>query len=214
MHVPPGMTEEQVTTSIMRAVAGLADQFKFGYFDGTDMEQEGFIFGMECLPAFDPNHESKCSLESFVRNHVRRRFLNLRRNKLRRNAPPCLNCPLFNPDLKSECEDFEDKNECSKWAGWNKRNMAKSSLMEACDVSKVSHSMSDGMDDTEQSLLSAELFDYVSKRIPLSLRADYRRFVEGAKLNKARETAVLDEIRNIIRESEHGEEFAEGSCES
>lgn len=213
MHVPEGMTEEQVTASIIRAVSSLSDSFQFGYFDAEDMEQEGFIFALECLPKFDPKHESKCSLESYVRNHVRRRFLNLRRNKFKRNAPPCLNCPLFNRDIPSECEEFDDKTECSKWSGWYRRNQAKSSLMESCDVSKVSHTMSESSNSTESGLLSSELFDYVSRRIPLSLRADYRRFVEGAKLNKARQTAVIEAIKEIISGSEHGKEIEAGQGE-
>lgn len=202
MTIPEGFTEAEVLDAINRAINSLASNFSFGYYDEDDMKQEGFIFACEALPRFDPNNERGCGLENFLRIHIRNRFLNLRRDKLHRNSPPCLNCPFRN---EHGCAEFEDKSECPKWSGWNSRNQAKRSLVESCDATRVTYVTQSEDNDVCSRLSRTELLQRVSEQIPLALRADYRRLIEGARLSKPRREAVVEAVRSIIGESIDGQ---------
>jgi len=206
MHIPEGYTEEQVLTSLENALDTVAPSFPFGYFEEEDIRQEGFLEALQILPKYDPKHKSSCSLQSFLITALRRRFINLHRNKLYRNTPPCLTCSLFDKGAR-ECTVYEEDNkeECSKWLGWYNRNQAKRSLMESCDSSKVTHMMHGENTDVCTQLSTAELMQYVSSKISLANRADYCRFIEGARLSKQRREAVVDEVRKIVGELTNGE---------
>lgn len=203
-----GHTEEEVLTCIAKAVGSLVASFRFGYYDEDDLRQEGFMFACEALPRFDPNNSKSCGLTSFLRTHVRNRFINLRRDKLHRNSPPCLVCCLKNIHVieknsdfthgQQECLEFDDKTECPKWSGWYLRNNAKRSLVESCDVSNISYIAPVADSDICTKLSHAELLQYVSNEIPLALRGDYNRLIEGARLNKAKRDAVVDAVRLIV----------------
>jgi len=198
MYLPDGLSEDEVLAAINKALDSLVSHFRFGYYDEDDLRQEGFIFACEALPRFDPDNERKCSLENFLRIHVRNRFLNLRRDKLHRNSPPCLNC-CFSTN-NQECAEFSDKHECPKWSGWYGRNQAKRSLVESCDASKVTHVTPIEELDVCARLSRAELLQHVSESIPLALRADYCRFLDGARLSKPRREAVIEAVREIVGE--------------
>jgi len=204
MYLPDGYTEDEVLDCIQRAVNSLVSNFCFGYFDTDDLKQEGFIFACEALPRFDPDNPKKCGLTNFLRVHVRNKFLNLRRDKLHRNSPPCLSCLFTN--LRAECVEFEDKSECPKWEGWNTRNQAKRSLVESCDISKITHVVPVEESDVCTRLSRAELCQRVSEQIPLALRADYCRLLEGARLSKPKREAVITAVRELL----HDDEIEEG----
>lgn len=198
MYIPKGYSEEQVLEVINNVLNSLAPFFQFGYHDTEDMKQEGFIFAMKGLENFDPEHASGCSLESFLYTHVRNRYLSMRRDKLHRNVPPCSQC-AFRDEDPDFCVEFESKEECPRWVAWYKRNQAKQNLMEVCHASDCKNTFEDSGKDICLKLIEKELLDYVSKRIPLSLRADYRRFLDGAKLNKVRREAIIDAIKEIVK---------------
>lgn len=204
MYLPEGYTEEQVLADLDGALNSLAHSFRFGYFDEDDIRQEGFLIALGALPDFDPNHKSGCSLQSFLRTHLRRRFINLHRDKLHRNTPPCSNCHYFTEDGPT-CEKFPDMNECPKWSGWQSRNQAKRSLMESCDVSKVIPVAHIDSEDAYDKLSRHELVQHISNNIPMALRADYRRFLDGARLSKKRREAVLEAIHALTGELTHGD---------
>jgi len=220
MFLPEGYTEADVLDCIHRAVSSLVSNFRFGYYDEDDLRQEGFIFACEALHRFDPNNPKKCGLTNFLRIHVRHKFLNLRRDKLHRNSPPCSACPFKttqvvarNADFthsQQECAEFEDRMECPKWMGWNTRNQAKRSLVESCDVSKVTHVAPLEDSDVCTRLSHAELLQRVSDQIPLVLRADYRRLIEGARLSKPKREAVIAAVRGIAGELLNDHEIEEG----
>jgi len=196
MYIPEGYTEQQVLDDIYNAVNGLVSNFCFGYYDEDDLRQEGFIFATEALPSFLP--DKGCSLKTFLRVCVRNQFINLRRNKLHRNSPPCLSCGFVNSSDKTCCVEFEDKNECAKWSGWYYRNQAKRSLVESCDASKVAHVIPSDDLDVFTHISRAELLQCVSDEIPLELRADYMRLLDGARLSKSKQDAVVASVRSII----------------
>jgi DNA-directed RNA polymerase specialized sigma24 family protein len=184
------MTETEVLETINKAIENLAVNFQFGYYDKDDMMQEGVIFAMEALPRFDPN---KASLEHFIRVHVRNRFILMHRDKMERKEPPCTACP------ESSCP-YAHMDHCPRCKAWEKRNQAKRALVNTFDNNDIraEHSSSEAFDGSEN-LVEGELVRLVESEFPVTLRADYRRFIEGVKLPKHRREKVLIEIRKIAR---------------
>lgn len=205
MFIPPNFNEQEVLGTINKVLDVLAPSFSFGYYDAEDMRQEGFIFASQALPFFDPDNESGCSLETFLRLHIRNRFLNLRRDKMHRHTPPCLSCAHYED---SKCVRFADKTECKKWAKWARRNQAKRSLVESGDATALEHTLHSDADDVFTHVSTHELVDYLSERIPMSLRADYKRLLEGAPLKKSKREALLETLRTLLGELTDGREIA------
>jgi len=198
MHIPEGMNETQVLRTIDKAIKNLAQNFKFGYFETEDMMQEGRIFALEALPKFDPSRN--CSLEQFIRVIVRNKFISLRRDRMERLEPPCETCSHSSDDI---CYLYDHKSNCERWNGWVERNTAKRILTETYDnddmcTSPANYPM-DFLDITD-SMISQEIIKLMDEKIPLSMKADYRRYLENVKIPKHRRIKVEEEIRRIVNE--------------
>jgi len=197
MKVPKGLTEQEVLQIIQKTVAYLAPSFKFGYFDTEDMKQEGTIFCLEALESFD--HDKSCqedakdALLTFLKTHVRWRFLNMRRKQLTRLEPPICNCELCK-------EDSANRLDCKKYSNWVKRNVAKKSLMEPFDVSEIHTTDTSFTSDVDLDILSSDVIQVLNEHVPASIRPDYRRFIEGVSVPKARREKLIQEIKIIISE--------------
>jgi hypothetical protein len=197
VNPPKGLKEEEVLEIIRKTVAYLAPSFKFGYFDTEDMKQEGTIFCLEALDSF--NFDKSCqdnvgdALLTFLKTHVRWRFLNMRRKQLTRLEPPLCSCELCK-------EDSSNRLDCRKYSNWVKRNMAKKSLMEPFDVDEVYNSDASFTTDVESNILSADVIEILNQHVPSSIRADYRRFIEGVSLPKNRRERLISEIKQILRQ--------------
>ena len=195
--MPKGLTEAEVLAVIESAVAYLAPSFKFGYFDIEDMKQEGTIFCLEAMDSFDFSKSTQDNvadaLLTFLKTHVRWRFLNMRRKQLTRVEPPQCDCDLC-------INDSEDRLDCSKYSHWIKRNISKKSLMEPFDVDEI-HSMaastSQNIDDI---VVSSDILAILDEHIPANMRADYKRFVEGVSISKSKRERLISHIKIILAE--------------
>lgn len=200
MKIPKGLTEEDVLQVIDKAVAYLAPSFKFGYFDIDDMKQEGTIFCIEALPSFNfkksNQDDVKDALLTFLKTHVRWRFLNMRRKSLTRLEPPLCDCKLCK-------EDSANRLDCKKYSNWVQRNMAKRSLMEPFDVDEIHTRDASFEDNFNEKLLSSDIITILNQYIPASIRADYRRFIDGVKLPKNKRDNLIQHMKEIL--SEHYE---------
>jgi len=202
MKCPKGYTEEDVVAALQKAVDSLAASFRFGYHDTEDMKQEGMVFGLEALGRFDPEHDSGSSLATFLRTHMRYQFINLKRNKYTRHSPPCTSCifKALKNKHESGCAEFTDKSECPKWCGWEKRNESKKNLMETCSVESArSQSETACQSDVLHQMEHKELIKLIDEQLPVGLRADYRRMVDGVSVPKRRRVKVEQAIREIVR---------------
>ncbi len=200
MFVPEGYTENQLINLIEGVVRSLASHFVFAYYTVDDLVQEGFIFAMNALPRYNPNNKSRCSLENFIRIHVRNRFINLQRNKYFRQKIPCLNCDFYKKDVNLNelvCSYNGGENYCDRWQLWIKRNSRKRDLAESYEYEDSEYIKEDNLGD----LICDEISKYVSDRIPLDIRSDYLRFIEGYKLSKQRREYIKSVIIDIIKES-------------
>lgn len=76
MKIPPNMTEEQVISTITRVSSRLASKYTFPNYDPEDIEQEGFIIGMEAMGRYD----GRRPLENFLSVHIKNRLSNFKRD--------------------------------------------------------------------------------------------------------------------------------------
>ena len=195
MNIPDGMSEEDVLRVIEKTVRYLSPSFKFGYFDVEDMKQEGTIFCLEALESF--NFDKSCqqdksdALFTFLKTHVRWRFLNMRRKSLTRIEPPACDCELC-------VNDSANRLDCKKYSNWVKRNMAKKSLMEPFDVLNVTTTDASEQTDVNENLLSSEIISILDEHVCANLRADYRRFIEGHTIPRQRRNRVINHIKEIL----------------
>jgi hypothetical protein len=202
--VPSGLTEQQVLTVINSIVNKLAPGFKFGYFDIEDIKQEGFGFALEALPKFNPTtgkpskeRDNICDrLYNFLRQHIRNRFLNLRRNKFERSTPPCKCCPFYNRNLPSQCAAFSDRQHCDKYEAWERRNAAKRGLNESAEIIDEQTVYVNGND---QDILHIKEFrDVINIHLSANLRPDYQRLLEGISITKVRKEKVFEAVAYIV----------------
>lgn len=197
MDIPEGLTEPEVLNIIQRTVLYLAPTFKFGYYDIDDMRQEGTIFCIEALPSFnfDKSSQSEISdaLLTFLKTHVRWRFLNMRRKQLSRAEPPVCNCNLC-------VNDCANRLDCKKYSNWIKRNMSKRSLMEPFDVDEVYDTDASLEVDVESNVISSEIKDILNMYISSDFRVDYRKYIEGVKITKGKKDKLFHEIKRILKE--------------
>ncbi|MAF24916.1 hypothetical protein CL634_05005 [bacterium] len=202
------MTEEEVVEVINRILSTLSYNFKFGYFGVDDMKQEGWVYAIEALPKYNPEI---APLENFLRTHIRNRFLNLKRDKLSRHQPPCPSCPFYDPECRlsiNKCSAFEDKSECDKWSGWEKRNSAKKNLVQPLDITNIRDEREKNMkcsDDIVQHSINVELIKIIDKNLPISMRSDFNKMLEGIHVAKQKREKIEVHIQNIIQEYYDGE---------
>jgi hypothetical protein len=194
MYIPQGYTEQQIIDSIIDVVKTIAHSFTFGCYELEDIKQEGFIFGMEALPKF--NNTKGASLKSFLHTHIKYRLINLRRDKLHGNFP-CSRCEEF---VGGDCQLEQP---CKKWHSWSFRVLSRQRLMETYDIESTTQYY---IDDPLQVLCDKELLQYISDNIDLRLRADYKRFLEDAKLPKGRRDKVVEAAKQLT------DEFYEGGA--
>jgi len=191
MEVSP----EQLAT-IEEVVNILAPNFRFAYYDTDDLKQEGRMFALEGLHKYD---KTKASLKTFLIIYLRSQFLNLRRKKYYRYEPPCTCCPFFDKKKEGDlsCNAFTLRIECPKWNSWGARNDAKKSLAGTPDSTSEVEKVRDAFPlDVE----NKEIFNIIDKHLPLEMRGDFRRLVEGARLPKYRRTKLVEVLQEIVTE--------------
>lgn len=183
MFVPDGFTEQQVIDIINGILDVLSPQYKFGYYDIDDIRQEGFIFAIEVIKKYN---KSRGSLVTFLWTHIKNRLINLKRDKLVRPYSPC------------SCNDClnGNSNNCKRYQKWLVNNTAKKSLAETNELIDV-----EGIDDTISQLLRNELCSIIDCNLPVELRSDYRKIVEGQNLTRKRRTVILEEVKRILNEN-------------
>ena len=207
--MPEGMSEAEVLDIIDRVANGLAYKFRFGYYDLEDIKQHAKLEALQGLDKYDP---SKGKLETFLWTHVRNRLSNLKRNKFERYDKPCLHCPLaaYDPECKksrNECTEYEDKDNCSLYYNWLRRNSAKRNLMSPVGIQNVRDEHESNMRE-EQDIIEKinyeTMVDLIDEKIPAVLRPLWIRMKNDIKLTKPEREKVLEAIRFILAEENYG----------
>jgi DNA-directed RNA polymerase specialized sigma24 family protein len=193
MKIPPGKTEAEVLAAIEKAVNILAPSFVFGYYDVEDIKQHGRMKALELLE--EDKYDPSLPLENFLYTHIRNRFINLRRDKLRRNDPPCRLCHSGSP-----CGD--DGDHCPKYASWLTRNQAKANIMRPLDLNHIS----DERENRTRTRATAaqeveidELVQRIREELPVELQATFLMMRDGVSIPKAKRVQVENAVKEILR---------------
>ncbi len=196
MYIPNGYTENEVLRIINYVMGDLARDFAFGHYDRADMKQEGFIFALEALPKFNVNSETNTPLDTFLRIHIRNRFINMVRDKFYRSTPPCRAC---RNNETAGCTEFDSPEECPKYLRWKKRNHIKRNIAEPIgDAPELTADIFDNHVDASEHMERTDLLDFISEHLPLRFRADYRRLLDGAPIKQARYNTLIAEIKGLL----------------
>lgn len=202
MKIPQGMTEGEVLNVIENVANRLSRRFKFGYHDIEDMKQQARLFALEGLNSYD----NKRPLENFLWTHVRNRLFNLKRKWCGRPEKPCLTCPLYAPDSKlypSQCQEFDDKEECDLYNGWVNRNATKRNLMNPIGLEGIRDEFEKNMsvdEDVLDKLHQEEVLAILDKNIPMNLRKDYICWKNKIKLPRGRREKIIAIVTSILQE--------------
>lgn len=198
MKVPEGFSEKEVIGIVDNILSALASTFRFGYYEVEDLKQEGWIYALEALENYDLSYGY--SLNYFLYGHIRKRFINFKRNKFSRNDSPCLVCPFYDPENRishNQCGQFSDKDECEKWRSYQQRNERKRTLNES--VGSDATSSTDFFEqDVGACLDNKIIIQKINNELDVGLRADFRRMVDGVSISKGRKQKVIDAVKTIV----------------
>lgn len=194
MKIPPGHTEESVLEAIEKVVNVLAPSFVFGYFQLEDIQQQSRLFALKVLEKgkYDPSRP----LENFLYTGVYRLLLNLQRDKLKRNEPPCKKC-----HKGESCEDAYDGQRCERYNAWVTRNQAKANLLRPLDLNHIS-------DEKERRTRLAssvheeveidEILKRIDVELPVELRSAYLQMRAGVSVPRAKRQQVEAAVKLIL----------------
>jgi DNA-directed RNA polymerase specialized sigma24 family protein len=194
VKIPPNMTEQQVLAVIDKVANLLAHGFTFGYFTVEDIKQEARIAAMSAMDRYDPTRP----LDNFLYRHVKNRLINFKRDNFKRNDPPCISCHRS----MAGSTEHDDKQYCSKYSSWLKRNVTKQNIMNPLDISNISdehESRTRSESGVLEDIAQAELLRIIDAALPLELRSAYLQMRDGYSVPKAKRLEVEHAVRLILQ---------------
>lgn len=194
--ITPEAAEAEVVAIIGRVSRAVAARYRFGYHDAEDMAQEATIEALEVIEEgkYDPGRP----LENFLYRHLRRRLSNFKRKYWARMERPCSCCDVANPPAEP-CKKFED---------WRRRNATKRNIMRPIGMGQVNDEREVNMRDESEAHEEAtirELRSMIDRRLPVSLRADYLRLLDGRSIPAERRESIREAVSSILRPDGEGE---------
>ncbi len=164
---------------------------KYGAVHGSpeDFAQEVVVWALQALSTYD----SSRSLDGYLFTVAKTRALNVIRDKVTRNDPPCRRC-----HAGDSCGP--DRTTCPKYTAWFERNRAKANLARPQSLLEASDTCERQTPEPSAEAVAEarELTDLVDRYLPLALRADYLRLVAGEMVPKPRRLLVQQAVRDIL----------------
>lgn len=194
MRVPTNMTEKQVLQAIDKVVNILGPSFTFGYFDVDDIKQQGRLFAIQAMEKYDEGRP----LENFLYSHVKNRLINFKRDKYRRNDPPCQLCH----NAIAGKTPHEDGQYCDKYLSWRKRNLSKQNIMNPLDITNISDEK-ESRTRMESSVLedveTTEILGIIRERLPIELMSTFLQMKDGVSVPKPKRLEVERAVLAILK---------------
>lgn len=189
----PKLTQNQLDV-IMEVADFLSSRYRFGYYTKEDIQQEAFIIGAQAIPQYDENRGT--SLKTFLYTHINNRLKNLKRDRF------C--CPT---QFCEKCEEFGTL--CATCENKLKQNAIKRNIINTVDIDAITNidkesSMFEYMDPTII-MENDEVFSLIDKFLPISMRTDYLRIMDGDKVSKNRRMRVYAKIKEILQNNGYSE---------
>ena len=200
--VPPqtnDITEEIKLDAIEHVVRYVTKGFQFGYFSEEDIEQHARLEALKGLPAFDTARipeggDVSSALKNFLFIRIKRRLLNLLRDKYKRSDAPCKKCHANEPHKRTT--------KCQRYADWFARNQSRINLIWPVDIDVVPEACATEKDRPEDAVALSELFALVDMKLPARLLLVYRKHMSGEKVRKSELEELEAEVKKIIGEPE------------
>jgi DNA-directed RNA polymerase specialized sigma24 family protein len=196
MKMPTGVTEEQVLEAIENAVKILAPSFTFGIYDIEDIKQEARTFGLEAIGRYDTSRP----LDNFIYSHIRNRLINLKRDKFKRNDPPCLVCH----HAEGGRTQHPSGEFCTKYTTWKRRNEAKANLQRPLDLEHITdnrQSQPSPENDAAEIAGLNEMLVLIDTNLPVDMRATYLQMRAGKSVPKSKRVAVEAAVKEILKDA-------------
>lgn len=199
MNVPKGWTEAEVLKEIESIVRLLAPSFKFGCYTLEDIKQEARLYGLECLPRYDPSRK----LAGFLYSHIRNRLNNLRRNEYYCGECPCKLCKGRNDG----CTKHDDKAYCEEYRTWIRKNARKQGVVVPNDIGCVDDEKESAMwfiEDLTNNAFLAQILEKIDRELPIAMRSTYLKMQDNVKgVPKNLREQVINKIKEIIGEESY-----------
>jgi len=191
------VTEGEFVAAWEKISQKLGYKFKFGYHSHEDMKQQAAIFALEGLK----NYDTTKPLENFLWTHVRNRLFNYKRDNYQRPDKPCLTCPFHDTKSSSECSEFCNKNDCSLYNSWIKRNDAKKNIMRPIGIDTVAETAQElNENQLLEDISNKEILDIIDENISIKNRPIYLKLKGGSKVPKTQIKKLYNEIRQILKD--------------
>lgn len=204
-----GVDENEFLKAVDKISQKLIYKFKFGYHEAEDMRQQATIFALQGLK----NYDKKRPLENFLWTHVRNRLFNYKRDNYQRPDKPCLNCPFFKKEQslleQHDCGKYSNKNDCSLYENWTKKNEAKKNIMKPLHIEHNNDVGYDAPITLFDSIKNKEILEKIDQNISIKYRQIYLSVLNGVKVSKKDYIALVKEIKiilNISEDNSDGEE--------
>lgn len=198
--LPKNVSETEFVAVWEKISKKLGYKFKFGYHSHEDMKQQAAIFALEGLK----NYDHKRPLENFLWTHVRNRLFNYKRDNYQRPDKPCLTCPFYNPQnpkCPSSCSEFSDKNECSLFSSWTKRNDAKKNIMRPVTIDSITENAKEfKYDKLLSNIFNKEIISIIDDNISIKNRPIFLKLRGGSRVSRSDTKKLLKEISQILKD--------------
>lgn len=169
------MTQEELEL-LSRISKQVANKYFLPGYTPDDLEQEAFILGIGLLKKYNPN---RAPMENFVRFSLNNLMKNFIESKTHSQKPS--GCP-------EGCNCKKCKFVISKT---NIQRMVQ--MPEELDVPAIENTYRNSLE---------ELIPILNLKLPASMRQDWRKILDGAKVVKSRREEIFEEIRELLKEYE------------
>lgn len=194
------MTESQILEIVTQVVDAVLKKVRtFGYFTKEELRQQAFLFAFEAIEYGKYNYRRP--LGGYLRTSIIRKFINLYRDKVKRNESPCLNCVFYDKHFKkseNQCAAFKDKMSCKKFKKYSDRNEAKKNLMNL----KGEHNIFDNhlsFDSKElQQLEENDFIDIIKKHLIPTHRKWLQAILVGEKIDATKLEILKTKVVKIL----------------
>lgn len=204
MEIPyNNLTEEQILEAIEQVVNSVASSYKFGYHNIEDIKQEGRLEALRALK--DHSYDGVRPLTNFLYVHVKNRLSNFKRNKFRRNDPPCKPCHTAATSQErheSKCENIKQgASYCKRYLNWQKNNASKQNIMNMLSVSCLENDNEfvTTTDDGFKKIELQEIKDILNKELSPENRKIYLLITSGETVTKQQFEKLKVSIISIFK---------------
>ena len=196
------MEKDKIVEIVDKFSGYLAQMYKFGFYEIEDLKQEAVLRSLEAIN--NKTYDDSKSLEKYLFMVVQNHFKNLLRKYRQKNEPPCLTCPLFDPEMKfskNQCTKFVNKDDCSEYSNFDKKYKARQSILSPADLSSISEDQQAQLVveyDYVKTLEDTELYECINRCLPPLLRADFLRMLSGVRINVENTRQVQKAVAIIL----------------